>query len=214
VQDVDVANFALGRLKVGQMIESLDEATTPARQCNRWFAQCRNEVLRDFPWDFALMAEALAEVSEQTFPGWGYVYQYPLDCLAVREVGTEGGIRLLQASAFVSWYEYDHLPRPIRYPFKRALKADKASQVLLTDLPNAWVFFTAEVTNLNVWPEDAISAFAWKLASEVGGPLQAQDALVTRAAQMYEAMKIRAAAASMNESRADREAEGSSILAR
>jgi hypothetical protein len=83
---VGVYNLCLGRLGVGQAIGSPTENSVPAKTCNRFYDQCRQEVLRAFPWGFAMRAEALALVSGQTFPGWTYVYQYPNKCLNMRAV--------------------------------------------------------------------------------------------------------------------------------
>lgn len=213
MQDVDVANMALSRIGIGDTIESLSDNTHRARKCNQWFEQCRNEVLRDFPWGFANKASQLALVSGQTYPGWTYVYQYPQECASVRSVADESGMRYA-TSAFNWPYCWDSIPTIYRFPWKLALKDDGASQVILSDVPEAWVFFTAVVENLNVWPADAISAFAWKLASEIGGPLQANANLILNAAQVYEGLRNRAAAASMNESRDDIEPEASSIRVR
>lgn len=213
MNETEVANFALGRLGIGQTIESIDEATNAARQCKRWFAQCRNEVLRDFAWGFAFKAEALALVSDQEFPGWTYVYQYPQGCAAIRSIADEGGMRYARA-AFNWPYAWDSVPELIRFPWQLALKDDGASQVILTDVPDAWAFFTGTVTNLSVWPADAISALASKLASEIGGPLQANAQLIQLATQTYEGLRLRAAANAMNEGRPDQDAEASSIRAR
>jgi hypothetical protein len=211
--EVDVANFALGRLGIGQSIESLSEQTKLARECKRWFNLCRDMVLRDFPWSFANRAEALALVSGETYPGYEYLYAYPQDCLALRNVADENGMRY-SAAAF-NWPQcWDAVPVIARFPYKLALKADGASQVIACDLPDAWGYFTARVTNLNVWPSDAISTFAWCLAAEAGGALQANAQMVGRATQMYEGLRNRAAANSMNEARDDIEPEASSIRAR
>jgi hypothetical protein len=210
---VDIWNLALGRLQIGQMIETPDDATTPARHCRRLFPQCRDEVLRDFPWGFANKAEALAAVADQVYPGWTYVYQYPQKCAAVRSVADENGMRYARAA--FNWPDTWTTPQLLaRFPFDLALKADGDSQVILSDVPSAWVFHTAIVENLNVWPADALSILAWKLAGEAGGPLQADARLVQAAVTAYEGLRIRAAAASRNESRDDREADASSIRAR
>jgi hypothetical protein len=217
VNETSVANMALGRLGIGQTIASLDEATNPARQCKRWFDHCRDEVLRDLKPDFANVAEALALVADETYPGWGYVYQYPNECLVLHDAGAQSRVPVWYdepyATGGVGGYRY--YPYYVsNVPWKVALKADKASRVILSDIAEAWAFFTARVTNLNVWTPDAISALAWKLASEIAGAIQVKADLIQLARQSYEVEKSRTKAASRNEARQDRMPESPSIQIR
>jgi fermentation-respiration switch protein FrsA (DUF1100 family) len=214
VDDTGAANLALGRVGVGQAIAALTEQSVPAKTCNRFFAQCRQEVLRAHPWGFSLRAVPLALVAGQTFPGWAYVYAYPSNCLMVRAVGDESGLRAIR-DAFLCC-DGDRWPmlQQYRAPWQVALKDDGASQVLLTDVADAWAFFTVDVTNPGAWPVDFGSVFAWRLAMEIGGPLQAKAELVTSAEQRYMAWFSQATAQSMNEQRDDARAESPSIICR
>ncbi len=213
--EADIANTALARIGISDFIESLNQTNLPARVCKRFFASCRDRALRDFPWDFALAAEALALVSGQTFPGWTYVYQHPQDCLRIRAVGLESGIRTVYNTMFIAPYDASiELPRIAKYPWKIALKADGASKVVLSDVQSAWAFFTKRITNVDVFPEDFNDAFAWDLAAEAGGPLKADPSLVGAARQAYEIKRLRAAANAMNEGGDDREQDSPSIQAR
>lgn len=211
--EVDVANLALGRLRISQFIADLSENNNQARVCNRFFNHCRQEVLRDFPWNFSTRYEQLAEVSGQTFPGWGYVYQYPDDCMLMRAVADEGGIRT--ASRYVHDCRYDYANDYVRrWPFQIALKDDNASKVILSDVGTAYGFFSVDVENIGVWPSDALSAFAWRLAMEVAGPLQADGASIDKAEQAYIVQLSRASAQSFNESKDDPVPDSPSISCR
>jgi hypothetical protein len=170
-------------------------------------------VLRAFPWGFALRAEALALVSGQTFPGWSYVYQYPSGCLNMRCVADASGIRRVYSAVNCDpcW---NTVLQQVRQPWQKALKTDGASQVLLTDLADAWGFFTVDVTNTGAWDVDFAGVVADRLSMEVGGPLQAKPDLVTAAANRYATWFSWAAAAAMNEQRDDSVAESPSITAR
>ena len=211
---VGVYNLCLGRLGVGQAIGSPTENSVPAKTCNRFYDQCRQEVLRAFPWGFATKAEPLAQVVGQTFPGWTYVYQYPNQCLNMRAVGDEYGMR----RTYSQWLSRDPCfwttLQQVRQPWQKALKADGASQVLLSDIQTAWGFFTVDVTNTGAWDVDFASAVADRLAMEVGGPLQAKVELVTAATQRYGIWLSQAAAAAMNEQKDDAVAESPSITCR
>lgn len=208
--EADIANLALGRLRIGAFISDLDDSSTPARLCSQFFSQCRQEVLQAFPWGFAKRAEALALVSSQTFPGWTYVYQYPSSCLKVLHVTDENGIRFVKS--FYSDREYSQLQ--LLMPWDQALKDDNASRVLLSDVPDAWAIYTVDLDNVGTFPPDFVSAFADRLAMEVGGPLQADDARIVAAGQRYMISVTNAAASHMNETRDDPMPESPSIACR
>lgn len=210
---VGVYNLCLGRLGVGQTIGSPTENSVPAKTCNRFYDHCRQEVLRAFPWGFAMRAEPLALVSGQTFPGWTYVYQYPNKCLNMRAVGDSAGIRrvISAVSCDPCWRT---VLQQVRQPWQKALKTDGASQVLLTDVQDAWGFFTFDVTNTGAWDVDFAGVVADRLAMEVGGPLQAKTDLIIAAANRFSTWFSLASAAAMNEQRDDAVAESPSISCR
>lgn len=209
-----VYNLTLGRLGVGQVIASPTENSHPAKTCNRFYAQCRQEVLRAYPWGFATKAEALALVAGQEFPGWGYVYQYPNGCLNMRAVGDEDGIRPVRSYAWCNYNRIEPLLTKARQPWQKAIKDDGASQVLLSDVVDAWGFFTVDVTNTGAWDADFTTVVADRLAMEAGGPLQARKDLIEAAESRYFRWASIAAAASMNEQKDDQPAESPSISCR
>lgn len=211
---VGVYNLCLGRLGVGQSIGAPTENSVPAKLCNRFYDQCRQEVLRAFPWGFALRAQALALIADQTFPGWTYVYAYPNGCLNMRAVADASGIRRVYSSVLTCDPCWPTYLQQVRMPWQKALKTDGASQVLLTDVVTAWGFFTQDVANLGAWDSDAISVLAWRLAMDVGGPLQASASLVSAATANYAAWMSQAAANTMNEQKDDPVPESLSITCR
>lgn len=207
-----IFNLTLGRLGVGQAVASPTEASNPARICNRFYDQCRQEVLRAFPWGFALRAQALALVAGQTFPGWTYVYQYPDDCLMVRAVGDISGIRYARPQVFC--IDQSLWPPVFRSPWQQALKDDFASIVLLSDVQSAYAFFTIDLENTGVFPPDFASALADRLAMEAGGPLQVKADLIDRAEGRYLRSLSTAAAQALNESKDDEKPDSPSITCR
>jgi hypothetical protein len=214
--ETEIANLALGRLGIAQFITSLAEQSTPARICNRFYHQCRREVLRDHPYGFASSAISVAQVAGQTFPGWQYVYQYPASCLMVWTVADASGIRQWcnyfgQRDPY-TWQYLDVLQR--RFPFKKALSSDGSRPVLLSDVPSAYAYFTADVTNTGAFTDDFVSAFAWRLAMEVGGPLKCSVDLREAARSEYFLTKSQATAQDMNEQRDDTVPESDSIACR
>lgn len=210
---VDIANMALGRVGIGQAIQSLGETSVNARTCNRFYEHCRDEVLRSFPWGIALYAEELAVVSDQDFPGYEYVYQQPDDCLRMLAVADEGGMRMVYHQVCAHWDRFHQLQRELP-PWRMALKADGASAVILTDTPDAWGFFIRRVTNTNVFPPDLTSLIAWRLAMEIAGPLQVKADLRADATRQYMGWASWAQATAFNEGHPDPAPDSPSIACR
>lgn len=208
---VDIYNLALSNLGISQVIADPNERTKYAIVCNRWYETCRDIVLADHPWRFATKAVSLAVVDE-TFPGWDYVYAYPDDCLAMRTITDDAGGRFIQNNFWLDLTSSSLTA--VRMPFTRALKSDGNTQVILTDLPNAWGIYTARVTTPAVWSPQFLEALAWKLASVAGPSLQVEADMIQTAINAYLAFKNNAAALDMNEERPDREQESPSISIR
>ena len=82
---VQICNIALSNIGE-QRISALSDNTERARLCNLRFEDCRDAVLRSYPWKCAVARVALA--SSTTAPAWGYTYQYllPSDCLRVLDI--------------------------------------------------------------------------------------------------------------------------------
>jgi len=82
---VEVCNRALDKLGQGS-ITSLDDGTTAANLCTRNYAQTRDQLLRDHPWNFAVRRAILAPSTDT--PSWGFSnrFPFPVDCLRLLEV--------------------------------------------------------------------------------------------------------------------------------
>lgn len=209
---VDICNMALARIGHSETIASLDERSKPAQACTLFYAAARDFVLRDGVWNFATRSVQLAEVSDASFPGWEYVYRYPTDCLAARQVTTSAGSRL-------RWYETDptrsdRLLRwlPPRIPFE--VSSDEAGRLILTDLEEAYLVYTASVTDTNLFDAMFVSALAWYLAVELVMPLAVDERRAARAERNYAIVLSQAEAANLNETQRDPAPESPSITAR
>lgn len=212
----DIANLALGRIGIGQAIASLNDSATPARVCNRFFTHCRQEVLRAHPWGFASTTQSIAEVANQTFPGWEFVYQYPTKALMIWAVADENGIRNW-SSYYSQWCCGVSAPLAAfsqRYPFKLSLKADNNARVILSDVEDAYAYFTYDVDTAGVYPPDFVSVLAWRLAMEISGPLKVDANMMVNARNEYLYWKSQAAAQDMNEQRDDQQPDSPSISCR
>lgn len=83
---VSICNLALYHLGVAS-ISSLTENTKPARACNAIYEDQRDQLLRRYPWNFAVTRTTLAALASPT-PAYDYsdYFQLPADCLRLLEV--------------------------------------------------------------------------------------------------------------------------------
>jgi hypothetical protein len=79
---VDICNMALSYCRAGK-INSLNEGSLQADQCNLFYETCKDMCLEDAPWGFATKVESLALLDEDDFPvfNWVYAYKYPTDAI-------------------------------------------------------------------------------------------------------------------------------------
>jgi hypothetical protein len=208
--DVDICNMALDRIGSTDNIGDLDEESTAAEKCKFWYPICRDQTLRDFPWNFARRSGALAQVTGDAPPGWAFQYRYPSDCLTARQVTDAGGTRLpwcalAPGQSFLQWI-------PPRIPFD--ISSDDSGRLILTDMEEAYLVHTVRLTNLDIWDETAKSALAWKLANELVVPLSLDAKRKQVAREEYYLDLSRASAHNFNESGQDPVQESSSIQIR
>lgn len=213
---VGICNLALGRIGVSQYIESIDDPNTNARSCKQFYNLCRQQVLQDFPWNFARGVVALAELSNDPPPGWGYVYRYPTDCLQARAISDDSGVRssTWNAQQFLSWDQWAAtIPRRQSWQVMGDT-SEPGSRIIITDIPEAFLWYTVDVEQVNQFTPLFVSALAWRLAAELAGPLKADARLRDSAEQQYVFVRSQAAANSMNEETPDPAPDSPSILAR
>lgn len=87
--DVGICNLALNHLLVTDLITNVDtEDSMAALACRTHWKPVLKEVLRAFPWRFALTRFNTGGPSESDKPafGWEYAYKLPQDCVRVVKV--------------------------------------------------------------------------------------------------------------------------------
>lgn len=202
---VDIANMALSRIGNSQRINSLDEASLQAEQCNLFYEQARDFVLRDYPWGFATAFVELAQVTVNPDPRFLYAYAQPQDCLKIRGI-------VNQAFSGADIWCWDHMPRIPRVEYR--VIHGQNQPLIATNASPATLEYTVRIEAPETFDPIFVSALAWKLASQIA-PAISRDG---NAAQLCEAAyqgEIRqAAAAAMNESAAAPRPESSFITGR
>lgn len=180
---VQICNLALSRVAVSSFIGNIEtERSKEAIVCNRWYDHCRRVVLQDFDWGFARRREALALTGGTAPTHWLYEYVYPNLCLSVRSL------------------VHPSTPTPRKdqkIPYE--IGNDGTQRVIYTDLEDAEVVYTVDVTNANLFPplfENALSAL---IASEIAIPLTIKPDMIAQARQAYLQFKDQAMRADANE---------------
>lgn len=85
LSEVDICNTALDLVKANN-ISALDEASESARKCRRIYTKTRDELLEEYPWNFAIKRENFTEDTEE--PAFEYLHQFviPADCLRILSI--------------------------------------------------------------------------------------------------------------------------------
>jgi len=91
--DVGIVNAALAKLGLRSIL-SFGDDRTEARLATDTYADLRDAVLRDHPWNFATQRAAIT--AETDTPVWGYGFSYPwpedpycLRILDIKDIGTQ-----------------------------------------------------------------------------------------------------------------------------
>lgn len=175
---IQICNLALSRIGV-ENIETLNEASEPARACRQFYDHVRQVVLRKFPWTFATRRQQLALLPEEP-KDYLYAYRYPTGCVYLRDLYNE---------------DYDNVPALTDYK----LASDPSGQVIYTDVENACVEYTADITDTALFDGQFCEALSWKLAGAVAFKLTGNVQLVQLAEQQYQNLFLEAIADNSNE---------------
>ena len=86
--DIDIINAALSKLGE-QTLLAVTDPSPPGRLANRTYADIRDALLREFPWNFATKRASLA--ADPVAPTWGFERKFnlPSDCLRVVELNND-----------------------------------------------------------------------------------------------------------------------------
>lgn len=213
-----ICNLALARIGTDIQIADFDtEESKEAKVCRLHYDTARDQVLEDFPWNFATRVVALAEVEDvDPPPGWQFVYQYPTDAVTIRRLIDSAGDRLLYAAASTTTDRLfmQYLGSAPRIPFHVTANADLDGRLIITDLEQAYAVYTARVDAPTIYPSTFVKALALFLASELCMPMRVDDNRRNAILREYAAFKDSAAANSLNETGYDPDPLPSSYTAR
>lgn len=177
--ETQIAQFALSRVGISESIGALDEGSTQADICRRWYAHCRDSVLRDFPWGISTRIRALVEVDAAAYFGQSVVYAYPEDCLYAKSITNAAAYNGMQYGVGgLRWFwdqfgQADYL-NAYSTPFQLLQSADGNGVVISTAWKNAYLVYTAKSPIVALYPPDLVDTIAWRLAMEIGPPLHSK----------------------------------------
>lgn len=180
----DLVNLVLARIGYPLRVGNLYEGSKAAKKALDVYAQERDALLRDGEWPFAQgdVAGTLLKsapvggylppiVWSNQYPPlpWLFEYGYPNDGLKIRSVKP--------TPIFVPNYS----PQPNL--FSEANDSSVPGRVVLSDVPNAIIVYTRQVTNPNDWPVDFADALAERLGRVLGPVLANLDTTKLEAAE-------------------------------
>ncbi len=212
---LDIYNLALGRIGSDKSVASVNEASKEARLCNRFYAQCRDEVLEAAAFPFAVKVQALALVpSNLQLNGWQHQYARPDEALRILEVGP-----LSEAGSAVGYWTsccgpWEAHKRDGMMAYRQILSDDGNTSAILANVPQAYGIFVARVTNASVFSPLMVSTVANRLAVEIAMPLTGDARFANLAMQRYNMSFADAASAQYEQSQDGPDREPASIRAR
>jgi hypothetical protein len=184
----DIANLAIAHIGIGKEISNLEtERSEEAIACRKFYDLARQAVLSDLDWSFSTRFEDLALVETSPTDEWSYSYRYPSFCLNIRRI--------------VSGTRNDTLKS--RVPFR--VVSDDLGYLIYTDMEQAKVEFTYDITNSEFFPAEFVMALSFRLAMYIvtttsgGDPFKKKEELLGQ----YQMEINRAKRKNLNEDGAD-----------
>jgi len=179
--DIQICNLALARLLTDGFITSLSDTTSSvAKQsalCALLYPMVRDAILQSYRWNFAERRATLTVYGTQdgtpaSPTNWGFSYLCPTDCIMPREI---------------VGYRNPTMDQTIPFEFGTEVVTSVSTQMIYTDMEDAELAYTAQITETGVYPPMVVSAIAWALAIELNGPLsKKQDPNMLRASFQLE----------------------------
>lgn len=163
--DVSICNMGLRHLGLN-VISSLDENRQEARDCKLFYAQNRDTVLRDYPWNFAQKRRSLASFTiPDDYEGpYLYAYALPSDCLKPRKV---------------------YSPSSTTAQDFEIMRAPTGEKIIFTDTEEAILKYTMRVTDPTWFDAEFVASLALLMAATLARPLTKSDAAAKALLEQY-----------------------------
>lgn len=159
---IQICNMALSRLGTRATIAALTEASEEARICNAHFAQARDELLRQYDWNFARRVETLALRDEAPPAGWSYCYSVPNKCARFRGIWSGP----LATGAPADWALGGI-----------ADASDNDAVAIFTNQSEAVGLYTRVVEDTELFSVGFVFALTWRLAEAIALPITSKESI-------------------------------------
>lgn len=171
--EVDICNVALARLGDEATLTSIDppEGSAQADHCARFYPICKDKILREYPWSFAVKRKTPAELLTEPLGGDEHAFMLPTDCLNLLSVHIPGESR---SRCGLTEYTVEN--------FQNA-------RAIICSEPSIWLRYVSDEVPSQAFPTDFCDALSWLLASYLAGPMIAGSSGATMAAnymKLYE----------------------------
>lgn len=167
ISSVKICNMALAHVGDSATIESLSEASPEAKVCNLWYDWSRLQTIEAHNWTFSRKRKVLAVLETDASVEWIYRYGYPSDCVKALLL-----VNPLGKSA-------DAVPYDVE------TSDDGQTTTILTNLEEAELLYSFDVTDPVRFSSLFIDALAWRIASRIAFSLTGQAALADAALRSY-----------------------------
>ena len=212
---ITICNTAAGRVGITDNIVAFDDRTVLARQCSLLYVSTRDQMLEDFSWGFAQTVRALALVSDTDTLGYKYRYAMPSDCVKPQIVTDVAGARWSGMNTRDVW-DYGYFFRQYgRVNFQIQQDPDNNSRLLiLTDIPDAYLWFTLRHENTDSMTALFRSALAWKIGAELALAVRADPDMARMCSDQYDVEVSKAQVRALDGQRDSYMPQSESITAR
>ncbi|MCD7895717.1 MAG: hypothetical protein LUG50_03460 [Planctomycetaceae bacterium] len=170
VSRVDLYNLALGNIKIGRKVGSLDDETAREFMLPQNYDGALATLMSMYDWSFATVSTTLARVADAPVvktatAAWNYGWAYPSDCVRILEVGTVTG----HSGDGNAWqFEYTE-----EWPW--TVENRLSSRILRTAHGNACARYLSDAVPPTDWPPAFVLAFTWILAANITRAVNADD---------------------------------------
>lgn len=160
ISEVKICNMALTKLGADTIMALTDDSDN-ARACNMMYEALRDEILRGYPWNFAINRATLAQLTAAPAYGYDHAYQLPSSpyCLRVLELYEE-------RDSGSDWHV--------------------EGRTLVTDADTARIKYVQRVTDPTYFDAAFTEAFAARLAAEMALAITGSKTMAEAMAAVYE----------------------------
>lgn len=166
VSKIEIVNMALTHLGM-KGITALTETNPSAVAANNYYDPCRDDVLAESAWPFALTQEALVATTD-TVLGWSYVYAYPPKAMGLWWVFDEGTVGQKNEQEFETKY---------------IISGNK--RVVCSNLSPAYAEYTYKVEDTTLYHPKFVIALSYRLAAAMAHTLTGGPDLGIKMTELY-----------------------------